>query len=123
MLTPSITERESKARRLRMDKSCFSLEGNGPVRELEVWAFCSRSGVDCVGLCFDGRGIHRHNFKGLRGGRSPHPQHGQRDKGECANQIADVTGIWFQSHQSRMDTCAPIIMPLGITNMFTTECS
>src|SRR5262249_29376048 len=34
-----------------------------------------------------------------------------------------VTGIWFQSHQSHAPTSAPSIIPAGMTNMLTTECS
>ncbi len=34
-----------------------------------------------------------------------------------------MTGIWFHSHQSATVTLAPSIMPVGMMNMFTTECS
>ena len=37
--------------------------------------------------------------------------------------LPSVTGIWFHSHHSATVTLAPIIMPVGMTNMFTTECS
>src|SRR6202051_4637578 len=37
--------------------------------------------------------------------------------------LPSVTGIWFHSHQSATVTLAPIIMPVGIMNMLTTECS
>jgi len=34
-----------------------------------------------------------------------------------------VTGIWFHSHQSETVTLAPISIPVGMMNMFTTVCS
>src|SRR3954452_16903294 len=37
--------------------------------------------------------------------------------------LPSVTGIWFQSHQSATVTSAPNMMPAGMTNMLTTECS
>src|SRR3954451_17582804 len=37
--------------------------------------------------------------------------------------LPNVTGIWFQIHQSENDTSAPNAMPAGMTNMLTTECS
>src|SRR3954470_2621994 len=37
--------------------------------------------------------------------------------------LPSVTGNWFHSHQSDAETFAPSSMPVGIMNMFTTECS
>src|SRR5215467_6993047 len=37
--------------------------------------------------------------------------------------LPSVTGISFHSHQSATVTLAPSIMPVGMMNMLTTECS